>query len=101
MIGMSYKATRTRRLTLPNWSAVQRGENEGRTLVSLWREYAAVAALPYGLPGFYVEYRKWQSAAPENPAEEYAASDRYWNGKTSVRPASACTGTANSGMGHS
>jgi len=87
MIGMqSYKATRARRRTLPNWTAVQRGQDAGKTLAELWRDYAATAALPYGLPGFYVEFRKWQSAAPENPAEEYAASDLYWNGRTAVRP---------------
>ena len=47
-------------------------------------EYAVSAAIPYGLPGFYIEFRKWQAQAPVNPAEEYAASDRQ--GKTSPRP---------------
>lgn len=82
----SYQASRAKCRTLPNWSAVQCGQDAGKTLVSLWREYAETAALPYGLPGFYVEFRKWQSAAPENPAEEYAASDLYWNGRVAVRP---------------
>ena len=41
---------------------------------------------------FYKEFRKWQSAAPlpsagsGQAAAKYAASDHYWQGKTSPRP---------------
>jgi hypothetical protein len=81
-----YKTRRPRRRTLPNWKAVQRAEDTGQTLKTLWHVYASSAPQPYGYPAFVREFRKWQSAAPADPAEEFAASDHYWQGKLVIRP---------------
>jgi hypothetical protein len=79
--------SRSKRRTPPSWLSIQRAaEDEGRTLLSLWREHAATSPQPYALSSFRKEFRKWQSTAPENPAEEYASSDRYWQGRTLPRP---------------
>jgi hypothetical protein len=77
---------RAKRRTIPNWKAIQAGEDAGAPLTDLWREYATTAPLPYHITTFRKEFRKWQSAAPVKPIEEYAASDAYWQGKVAVRP---------------
>jgi hypothetical protein len=44
-----YKTSRPKRHTLPDWPAVQRGEDAGETIMKLWQDYAARVPLPYGV----------------------------------------------------
>jgi CRISPR-associated endonuclease Cas1 len=81
-----YNTSRAKRRTIPDWQAVQEGEDAGKRLVELWQGYAAHAALPYGVSAFVKEFRKWQTAAPSDPSAEYAASDDFWQGKAAIRP---------------
>jgi hypothetical protein len=83
---LSPKTSRSHRRTLPDWAAVQRGEDAGETLLHLWRDYAASAAQPYALSAFRKEFRKWQSAAPAESASEFVASEKFWKGKAHPRP---------------
>jgi CRISPR/Cas system-associated endonuclease Cas1 len=82
----SYKMSRSKRRTIPNWKSIQAGEDAGVLLIDLWRKYATAAPLPYHITTFRKEFRKWQSTAPVKRVEEYAASDAYWQGKAAVRP---------------
>jgi hypothetical protein len=79
-------SSRSKRRTVPDWHAVQCGENAGKNLSALWRDHAASAAQPYGYAAFRKEFRKWQAAAPSAPSAEYAASDIFWHGRAAIRP---------------
>ena len=79
-------SSHSKRRTIPDWQAIQQGENAVQSLAGIWRGYAANAAQPYGFSAFRKEFRKWQEAAPPDPSAEYAASDVYWQGKAGVRP---------------
>jgi glycosyltransferase involved in cell wall biosynthesis len=58
-----YETSRAKRRTEPNWAAVQRAEDAGKTMIEVWREYAARAAQPYDVSAFRREFRKWQATA--------------------------------------
>jgi hypothetical protein len=85
-LSTSKTTRRSHRRTLPDWAAIQRASDVGRTLISLWRDYATIAPQPYALSAFRKEYRRWQSSAPAEPAEEYVASERHWRSKAHPRP---------------
>jgi hypothetical protein len=81
-----HKTSRPHRRTIPDWAAVQRAEDAGRTLIEVWREYAAIAEHPYRIGSFRREFRKWQSSTPPSSTSEFVASERYWKGKAHPRP---------------
>jgi hypothetical protein len=76
------------RCTPPDFASFDAAISTSKITVSTaWREYAATAPRPYSQFTFIRLYRQWQAGAAVNDTTEFKASEIYWHGRASPRPA--------------